>query len=95
MGPEIGSQMTLIGAVLGGLSSWCSDRVGRRRASVQWYAVRQSCFEPDKRCGWVRSTGGCVSGQDIGATTAAGDAAALYYTRQGDSERTTLPQWSE
>lgn len=51
MGPAIGSQMTLIGAVLGGLSSFGSMEVGRQRAFVAWYGVRQSCFEPDKQYG--------------------------------------------
>lgn len=51
MGPAIDGQMTLIGAVLGGLSSFGSVEVGRHRAFVGWYAVRQSCVEPDKQYG--------------------------------------------
>jgi hypothetical protein len=57
MGPAIGSQMTLIGAVLGGLSRLCSDSVGRRRAFVQWYTVRQSCCGPDKQYGRGQDAG--------------------------------------
>ena len=59
MGPAIDSQMTLIDAVLGGLSSFGSVEVGRRQAFVEWYGVRQSCFEPDKQYGeWMGEKGG-------------------------------------
>lgn len=55
MGPAIDSQMTLIGAVLSGLSSFGSNEVGRHQAFCRvWYEVRQSCFEPDKQYGeWM------------------------------------------
>lgn len=43
MGPAIGSQMTLIDAVQGGLSTLCGKDVGGQAQRFwQWYAMRQS-----------------------------------------------------